>query len=236
MSDSIGAPPLRLTPTAQRPLLGLTILVVEDSRFASEAMRLMCLRSGARIRRADSLAAARRHLAAYRPAIAIIDLGLPDGPGEDLISELANAHDPISVLLATSGDDGAEQRARAAGARGFLAKPMQSLCVFQETLLSFLPPEAQPKGPRLMADQILTPDPMSFRDDMAHVAELIDVARGDDIPADYIAQFVGGVARAAGDNGLISAVKTLATAKPGKPDFSDLRRLVNDRLCTATAL
>ena len=37
-------------PTALRPMLGLTVLVIEDSRYACDAMRLLCLRSGARIR------------------------------------------------------------------------------------------------------------------------------------------------------------------------------------------
>ena len=97
-------------PTARRPLLGLTVLVVEDSRFACEAMRLLCLRSGARIRRADSLQHARRHLAVYRPAVVIVDLGLPDGSGESLIADLAMGVPRVDVVLGTSGDTDGSSR------------------------------------------------------------------------------------------------------------------------------
>ena len=111
--------PLSQSPTADRPLLGLTVLMVEDSRYASEAMRLLCLRSGARIRRADNLASAHRHLAVYRPSVVIVDLGLPDGSGEDLIGELARARPRVGVILGTSGNDDGAERAIAAGADGF---------------------------------------------------------------------------------------------------------------------
>ena len=117
-------------PTADRPLLGLTVLVIEDSRFACEAMRLLCLRSGARIRRADSLRAARRHLQVYRPSIVIADLGLPDGNGIDLIAELAQSQPRVDALLATSGETHLAADALAAGADRFMSKPLQSLSQF----------------------------------------------------------------------------------------------------------
>ena len=44
------------------PLQGLMVLVVEDSRYAAEAMRLMCQRSGARLKRAEDLRTAQAHL------------------------------------------------------------------------------------------------------------------------------------------------------------------------------
>ncbi|HVG49901.1 MAG TPA: response regulator, partial [Rubellimicrobium sp.] len=85
-------------PTADRPLAGLTVLLVEDSRLASEGMRLLCARSGARLRRADTLGAAERHLRAYRPGAVIVDLHLPDGSGLDLFRSLARARPRIPAI------------------------------------------------------------------------------------------------------------------------------------------
>ncbi|QYX57807.1 response regulator [Roseovarius sp. SCSIO 43702] len=197
------------TPTSGRPLLGMTILVVEDSLFACDAMRLMCLHSGARIRRADCLRSARRHLQVYRPSAVIVDLGLPDGSGADLITELHEAVPRVAVILGTSGDDGAEDLAMAAGADAFLAKPVTHLGRFQETILALLPPERQPTGPRRLRTDIIHADPIAYRDDMSHVASLLD-EDADGPMLDYVAQFLSGVARAAGDRQLVRAAENLA--------------------------
>ncbi len=199
-------------PTANRPLLGLTILVVEDSLFACEAMRLLCLRSGARIRRADCLKSARRHLQVYRPSVIIVDLGLPDGSGIDLIEELSNAQPRVAVILGTSGDDFAEDAAIAAGADGFLVKPVDSLAAFQSAVLSRLPADRVPSGPRNIPDEVIRPDRLAYQDDMAHVADVLnDIS--DNKMLDYIAQFVGGVARSAQDTDLAEAAANLARAR-----------------------
>ena len=144
---------LTRAPTARRPLLGVTVLVVEDSRYASEAVRLMCLRSGARIRRADSLETARRHLAVYRPTVALVDVGLPDGSGLALISTLAAAVPRIEVILGVSGETNIEREVLTAGADGFIAKPISNLAAFQYAILSQLPADRQPPGPRMLHDE-----------------------------------------------------------------------------------
>ena len=219
--------------TAARPLLGMTILVVEDSRFASEALRLLCLRSGARIRRADSLYHARRHLVVYRPTVVIVDLGLPDGSGADLIAELTRATPRVDVVLASSGDTGVESIAFAAGADGFIAKPIASLAQFQAAVLAHLPRSSQPRGPRPVSEEVVSPDLVAYRDDLAQVA---DVLCGDERAGaiDYITQFLGGVARSAGDLPLSDAVAALAnTRRTGgslRPDLARVAAMVQQRL------
>ena len=182
------------TPTAARPLLGLTVLVVEDNRYACEAMRLLCLRSGARIRRADCIRSARRHLQVYRPSVVVVDMGLPDGNGADLIAELVQAVKEKSVVLATSGDDMLEPEAMAAGAQGFLGKPITSLAVFQQMVLAALPADRQPPGLRAIVDEQVSPDEIAYHDDINYAEGLLDNLPNDKA-LDYIAQFLEGVAR-----------------------------------------
>jgi DNA-binding response OmpR family regulator len=219
---------LQPRPTRTRPLLGLTLLVVEDSRYASEALRLMCLRSGARIRRADCIASAKRHLNVYRPSAAIIDLGLPDGSGLDLIRTMQSAKARVPILLGTSG---AEQEASAAacaaaGADGFLPKPVSSLAAFQNAILEHLPDALRPQGPRAAAVEGVTPDPVALREDLSHALELLTL---DSPPLGYLQRFLIGLARTAEDRTLECSAQAMdGSARPR--DTVALRSLLNDRI------
>lgn len=226
-------------PTAARPLLGLTVLVVEDSRYACEAMRLLCLRSGARIRRADCIRSARRHLQVYRPSVVVVDMGLPDGNGADLIAELAQAETERSVVLATSGDDMLEAEATAAGAQGFLSKPITSLAIFQQLILAALPADRQPFGLRAMVDEQVSPDEIAYHDDMSYAADLLENAPSDQA-LDYIAQFLEGVARSADDTGMENAARALAGKRAAgltaASEAAQIAGLIQERLATKVAI
>lgn len=226
-------------PTAARPLLGLTVLVVEDIRYACEAMRLLCLRSGARIRRADCIRSARRHLQVYRPSVVVVDMGLPDGNGADLIKELAEAEVEKSVVLATSGDDTLESEAMAAGAQGFLGKPITSLAIFQHMILSALPANRQPPGLRMVIDEQVSPDEIAYHDDINYAAELLDNLPNEHA-LDYIAQFLEGVARSVEDNRLETAARALANKRAsGEATTSEMAQiagLIQQRLSERLAI
>jgi CheY-like chemotaxis protein len=201
---------LKQTPTSDRPLLGITALVVEDSLFACEALRLLCQRSGARLRRADSIESARRHLGIYRPCVTLIDVGLPDGSGLDLIAMLAAGSPRIEVILGISGDRDAERAVMAAGADGFIAKPIANLAAFQESILRHLPQNRQPPGPRMVSDEMINPDLVAYRDDLHHVSEILNRPKGK-AKISYVTQLLDGIARSAKDEALGKAAKTLAT-------------------------
>jgi DNA-binding response OmpR family regulator len=167
------------------------------------------------------------------PSVVIIDQGLPDGSGIELIRDLANAKTRVPVILATSGDDRNLVAAMDAGADGFLPKPIESLAVFQKAVLENLPNYQHPKGPRLVSNEMIQPDQIAFRDDLAHVADLLTTSDHAET-IDYVAKFLTGVARSAHDHALEAAATDLAKSHmTGAAIGSDLARvagLLQERL------
>ncbi len=217
--DDLLPPPV---PSADRPLAGLTLLLVEDSRLASEGLRLLCRRSGARLRRADTLEAAEKHLRTYRPGAVLVDLHLPDGSGTALIATLHARRPRIDAILATSGDPSREGEARAAGADAFLRKPA-SLGEFQAAILACLPPDRRPAAPRPYLADAGDPDPTAFREDLEHAMQLLAAGA---VPLDYVTGFLRGVASSAGDDALLLVVATAAQSGATEP----LHQLLRARL------
>lgn len=228
------APPFggiwRSDPQAVLPLQGLTILAVEDSRFACEALRLMCQRAGARLRRAETLEAARAHLRCYRPDVAIIDLGLPDGRGEGLIRDLVLCARRPAVILGTSGNSESGASALAAGADGFLEKPLAGLASLIATLRKQLPvPEFDWQA---QDAQMQNPDRLALHDDLVRAAAVLadapDAAR-----RRYVSNFLAGVARHAKDAVLAAAASD--ALKDQDTDMKRLRHLLDCRLAADAA-
>jgi DNA-binding response OmpR family regulator len=200
-------------------LFAVTILLVEDSRCASEAIRLYAAESGARVRRADSLHAASRHLAVYRPNVVMVDLGLPDGDGMALIRQLTTGSSPISGIVALSGHDRHAwcDEATAAGAAACLEKPIASLKVFQQCVLSVLPDAETRRGPDQRELALL--DNASIRsalaDDLQRAKVLLrEAMEGNDRETiAYCAQFLGSVGEMLSDADLASRARA-AAAEP----------------------
>lgn len=233
MPDTIADLLPRRGASAAQPLRGVTLLLVEDSRVACEAIRLMCLRAGARLRRADCLRSAERHLQCYRPDAIIVDLGLPDGSGLGLIGALARQSPRLSAIIATSGEAGAGDAALAAGADRFVAKPVESLAAFQDAILSLLP---GPPGIRATpaGEAPFAPDPAALRDDLARAASLLDRSAEGDL--DYVARFLAGLALTAHDPDLRAAAEGLLadrrTGASGAP-LARVNGLVRDSLAAS---
>jgi CheY-like chemotaxis protein len=241
MSEAPGTPPGAVAP-ARRCLFGVTILLIEDSRAASEALRLFAAESGARLRRADSLASAHRHLAIYRPNVVVVDLGLPDGNGLELITDLARASVPFEAIVAMSGNEAGtwEAAARDAGASACLEKPLASLAAFQNCILGLLPDRgaaAAPGAPLSAEAEAALREAMEA--DLRRALALLETAvpAGDAETIAYCAQFLGALGDDGAEVALAEAARAARAATPaegGDALIASLRRrLAEGRLLGA---
>jgi len=100
------------------------ILVVEDHAALAELYRLLLKDQGYDVFAAEDLARARARLAyPPPPALALVDVMLPDGSGLDLCRELRARWPSLPILVATARTEAADcDAARAAGATEVLNK------------------------------------------------------------------------------------------------------------------
>lgn len=115
-----------------------TILLVEDDPFLREAIRLLLEDAGYGVREAGTAAQALAVLDDSRPSLVLLDLGLPDRSGVDLVHDLnarTGRSDGTDIpIVALTGRAGADERRRcmAAGCRDYLVKPVDPRTLLQK--------------------------------------------------------------------------------------------------------
>lgn len=189
-----------------------TVLVVEDSRHAADALRLMLRHLGARMRRAGTLTEAGRHLSLYRPDALVVDLGLPDGPGERLIASLALDPRRPARILAMSALPDRGPAALACGADAFVEKPVPGLAALAAALVpDIIIPQA--------AGQALRTTPAADNRSLCDDLEAVTALLRDDPDAracTYASEFLSGLALQTGDGPLALVAARLSDgADPG---------------------
>ncbi|HJQ29066.1 MAG TPA: response regulator transcription factor, partial [Rubrobacter sp.] len=76
------------------------ILLVEDHAFFRSALAMLLeYQPNLEMTQAGSLAEAREVLRGRRFDVAVVDLGLPDGDGRELIGELRRSNPGVSVMV-----------------------------------------------------------------------------------------------------------------------------------------
>ena len=226
------------TRNSKKPLAGLTILLVEDSRYFADAVRLLATKSGARLRRADSLASARTHMKVCAPDVILVDLCLPDGSGQEFIKEVRDANRHLAkppAIVAMSGlESGAEKiTALENGASTFLRKPFFDLAQFQQIILSVLPEIAQIKGPRsLPLGQAISPDQTALHSDLLRIDGLIldALEKEDRSMLKYCALSLQSIANVNKDQDLFETVTVLASRLTGGERWQKAAKRAHDIL------
>jgi CheY-like chemotaxis protein len=82
-----------------------TLLIVEDQELLAHYMGTLAEDLGWRAEIAGSVRDVERMLEAYHPAVLVLDLGLPDGDGVELLRDLSRRNYRGTILNVSSCDD-----------------------------------------------------------------------------------------------------------------------------------
>ena len=105
------------------------VLVVEDEPQMRRALDLNLTARGYEVVTAEDGTGALNEHAAREPDVIVLDLGLPDGSGLDLLADLRSAGWQRLVVLSAADDPYSVRAAFVAGAQGYLLKSASPLVV-----------------------------------------------------------------------------------------------------------
>jgi two-component system KDP operon response regulator KdpE len=100
-----------------------TVLVVDDEPPIRRFLRTSLVATGYRVIEAENASGAMRLLPAEKPDLIIVDLGLPDKSGLELIGEIRETSTVPIVILSARHDEGSKVKALDLGADDYVSKP-----------------------------------------------------------------------------------------------------------------
>ena len=123
MSANRGEAPETAPQIPTQPGRSFTALIVDDHPLVREYMAGRLRSLGARdVVEAATYAEARTRARSMQPDLAIVDLGLPDGSGLELLAELRGAGWTRLIVFSAADDPYSVRAAFVAGAQGYLLK------------------------------------------------------------------------------------------------------------------
>ena len=78
------------------------VVLIEDSEPIRQMISVYLTNNGMKVFEADTVSAGRRAVNLLKPQIVLLDLGLEDGDGIDLLPEIVNQKIPCMVISARS--------------------------------------------------------------------------------------------------------------------------------------
>ena len=100
-----------------------TILIVEDEQAIRRFVRTALEAEGFRVYEADGVQRGLLEAATRKPDLVVLDLGLPDGDGQDFIRDLRRWSPVPVIVLSARVDETDKIQALDAGADDYLIKP-----------------------------------------------------------------------------------------------------------------
>src|SRR5438477_6882107 len=102
---------------------GYTVLVVDDEPPIRRFLRTSLTAAGHRVVTAEDAAGALAGIAGQKPDVIILDLGLPDKSGLDVIAEIRPRSPVRIIVLSARDDERSKVEALDLGADDYISKP-----------------------------------------------------------------------------------------------------------------